>query len=48
MILKSYELNSTKHIDKFLLLYGLNEGFKNEIINDLILKDFKARPIFPF
>ena len=42
MILKAYELNSTKHIDKFLLLYGLNEGFKNEIINDLILKDFKG------
>ena len=41
MIVKSYELNK-KIADKykFFLLYGKNEGLKNEIIQSLFLEDF--------
>ena len=37
MILKSYEINKI-NLDnhKIILLYGNNDGFKNEIIKDLI------------
>ena len=36
MILKPYEINQKKISDKILLLYGLNEGYKSEIVNKLI------------
>ena len=44
MIVKSYELNK-KIADKykFFLLFGKNEGLKNEIIQSLFLKDFEGQ-----
>ena len=44
MIVKSFELNK-KIADeyKFFLLYGKNEGLKNEIIQSLFLKDFEGQ-----
>jgi len=44
MIVKSYELNK-KIADKykFFLLYGKNEGLKNEIIQSLFLNDFEGQ-----
>ena len=44
MIVKSFELNkeiADKY--KFFLLYGKNEGLKNEIIQSLFLKDFEGQ-----
>ena len=44
MIVKNFELNK-KITDKykFFLLYGKNEGLKNEIIQSLFLKDFEGQ-----
>ena len=42
MIIKSYEANNPKLVNKFLLLYGINEGLKNEIIENIILKNFQG------
>ena len=42
MIIKSYEVNKPKLIDKFLLIYGVNEGLKNEVIENIILKNFQG------
>ena len=44
MIVKSFEINK-KIVDKykFFLLYGKNEGLKNEIIQSLFLKDFEGQ-----
>ena len=37
MIIKSFELNKIKlNQNKLILLYGKNEGLKNEAINDLL------------
>ena len=37
MIIKSYEINKINfNQNKLILLYGKNEGFKNEAINNLI------------
>ena len=37
MIIKSFELNKVKlDQNKLILLYGKNEGLKNESINDLL------------
>jgi len=39
MIIKSFEINKLEiNRNKFILLYGKNEGFKNEVTNNL-LKD---------
>ncbi len=42
MILKSYEINKTKNNSIFYLLYGKNEGLKEECIKEII-KDKKDR-----
>ena len=37
MIIKSFEINKIElDKNKFILLYGKNEGFKTEIINNLL------------
>ena len=37
MIIKSFEINKIKiNKNKFILLYGKNEGLKNEAINNLL------------
>tara|TARA_B100000029_G_scaffold320165_1_gene312527 strand:+ start:7190 stop:8173 length:984 start_codon:yes stop_codon:yes gene_type:complete len=43
MIIKNFELN--KNISKFkiFLLYGNNEGHKDQVINDLFIKNFKGQ-----
>ena len=44
MILKSYEINKINiKLNKFILFYGQNEGFKNQSIKTLIKeeKDFE-------
>ena len=41
MIIKKYELKKIeKNNYKFFLFYGKNNGFKDEVINDLFLKNF--------
>ena len=42
MIIKTYELNKL-NIDKYksFLLYGENQGYKNEIIEEKFKKDYK-------
>tara|TARA_Y100000590_G_scaffold376659_1_gene442367 strand:+ start:2276 stop:3265 length:990 start_codon:yes stop_codon:yes gene_type:complete len=42
MIIKNYELKKNISKYKIYLLYGSNEGFKNQIINDFFIKDFKG------
>ena len=43
MIIKNFELK--KNISKFkiFLLYGNNEGHKDQVINDLFIKNFKGQ-----
>ena len=37
MIIKSFEANKIElNKNKFILLYGKNEGFKSEVINSLL------------
>ena len=38
MIVKSYEINKVKIIITFYLLYGKNEGLKNEVIKEILKK----------
>ena len=46
MILKNYELNKSNIIDKrFFLFHGENEGHKNQIIEEIILKNSKFKTI---
>ena len=40
MIIKTFQLNSSKLLNNFILFYGNNDGYKNDIIEQLILKDF--------
>ena len=40
MIVKTFQLNSSKLLNSFILFYGNNDGYKNDIIEQLILKDF--------
>ena len=40
MIIKTFQLNSSKLLNSFILFYGNNDGYKNDIIEQLILKDF--------
>ena len=44
MIIKSFEVNKTK-LSKFklILLYGINKGFKEEVLRSFILKDFSGK-----
>ena len=43
MIVKSSNLNSIKNFNsEFFLLYGENEGFKEEVINDFFLRGFNG------
>ena len=43
MIIKSYETEKIKNINsKLILLYGENDGFKNEVFKDFFIKDFKG------
>ena len=41
MIIKTFELQKLKAVKfKFFLLYGENEGFKNQVINEYFVKKF--------
>ena len=40
MILKAFQINSKKIFNNIILLHGANEGYKNDIINIIIKKDF--------
>ena len=41
MIIKTYELQKLKGQDTlFFLLYGENEGFKNQVIKEYFVKNF--------
>jgi len=40
MILKTFEINKNKISEKFLLFHGNNQGFKEDIINEIILENF--------
>lgn len=42
MILKTFEINKNKISDKFLLFHGNNQGFKDDIINEMILEKFNG------
>ena len=43
MIIKSFELNKIKSSKSNIhLIFGENEGVKEDIINDIYLKDFKG------
>ena len=43
MIIKSFELEKLKlKIQKIHLIYGNNEGIKNDIINNIYLKNFNG------
>ena len=43
MIIKSFELQKIKSLNSsIILIYGNNEGLKEQIINDCFLKDFKG------
>ena len=45
MILKTFELSKNKEIyGNLFLLYGENEGYQNEIINDILLKNIHVKP----
>ena len=42
MIVKTYQLEKIKKDNtKFYLLYGENEGYKNQVIKDILVVDFK-------
>ena len=44
MIVKTFELQKLKSIkSNTILVYGENEGFKNQIINDYFIKNFKEK-----
>ena len=46
MIIKNYEFNKNKIINKkFFLFYGENEGYKNQIIDEIILNNNKIKAI---
>ena len=46
MIIKCFNLNDLKkNSSNFFLFYGVNEGHKEEIINDLFLNNFKGEII---
>ena len=40
MIVKTFQLNQKKIIDNFILFHGANDGYKNDIIDQIIKKDF--------
>jgi len=40
MILKTFEINKKKILEKFLLFHGNNQGFKDDILNEVILENF--------
>ena len=43
MIIKSFELQKIKSSNSAItLIYGNNEGLKEQIINDFFIKDFKG------
>ena len=42
MIIKTYQLEKIrKKYSNFYLLYGENEGYKNQVIKDILTIDFK-------
>ena len=42
MIIKTYQLEKIKkNQSNFYLLYGENEGYKNQVINDVLTINFK-------
>ena len=46
MIIKSFNLNELKiNKSNFLLFYGVNEGHKNDVINNVCLNTFKGEII---
>ena len=46
MIIKSFDVQRSEFSkNNYFLLYGTNDGFKEELINDIILKDFKGEII---
>ncbi len=42
MIVKTFQLNQKKIIDNFILFHGANDGYKNDIIDQIIKKDFNG------
>ena len=46
MIIKNYELGKKRLDQNIYLLYGDNEGYKEEIINN-ILQKFQFKKYFP-
>ena len=40
MIIKSFELNKINYKHKFFLLYGENEGHKNQVIKEKFKKNY--------
>ena len=42
MIVKAFQLNSKKIIDNFVLFHGVNDGYKNDIIDQIIKKEFNG------
>ena len=46
MIIKSFDVQRSEFSkNNYFLLYGTNDGFKEELINNIILKDFKGEII---
>ena len=44
MIIKTFELNKLKNKNfNIFLLYGENEGLKNQIVNDYFIKNFEGQ-----
>ena len=42
MIIKTYQLEKIKETQSnYYLLYGENEGYKNQVINDVLTNSFK-------
>ena len=43
MIIKAFEHQKNKKLNnKFFLFYGENEGYKNQVIKDIFINDFKG------
>ena len=40
MIVKAFKLNSKKIFDNLILFHGANDGYKNDVIDQIIIKDF--------
>ncbi len=44
MIIKAYEYQKIKKLNhNIFLFYGENDGYKNQVINEVFIKDFKGK-----